>query len=361
MSDDQGDEDKQFEPSQKKLDDARKKGEVPKSVDLTTAAAYAGLLIAAVGFGAQAVTNLSSSFLTVLDQADQLARVTFAGPQTPIMGTILTETGKHLFPIFTVPAVLALGSIIVQQAFVVAPSKLTLKLSRISPIQGVKNKFGRSGLFEFAKSFAKLLIFSTILGVFLFLQIDRVIGSIYLSPPLVMVELLRLVLALLLIVFFVSAAIGGVDFLFQRAEHMRKHRMSRKEMMDELKQSEGDPMLKQQRRQRAVDNAMNGMMADIPDADVVVVNPTHYAVALSWDRMPGTAPKCVAKGVDEIAARIRQLASEHGIPIHSDPPTARALHATVEIGDEIDQDHYEAVAAAIRFAEAMRRKASKRS
>ena len=105
---------------------------------------------------------------------------------------------------------------------------------------------------------------------------------------------------------------------------------------------------------------MNKMLADVPTADVVIVNPTHFAVALKWDRSAGSAPVCVAKGVDEIAARIRELASEHAVPLHSDPATARALHASVEIGSEIAPDHYRAVAAAIRFAENIRQKAKSR-
>lgn len=361
MSDEQGDDNKQYEPSQKKLDDARKKGEVPKSVDLITAAAYLGLLVATLGVGGGAVIGLSNDFMILIEQADSFGRVAFAGSQTPLMGGVLLSTVQNLWPIFALPAALALTSVIVQRAFIVAPSKLAFKLSRVSPIQGFKNKFGRSGLFEFAKSFTKLLVYSAVLGAFLWLQRDRVIGAIHLSPALIMIELMRLVVLLLLIVFVITMVIGGIDFLFQRAEHFRKHRMSRKEMMDEMKQTDGDPLLKQQRRQRAVDIALNGMMADVPDADVVIVNPTHYAVALSWDRMPGSAPQCVAKGVDEIAARIRDIATDHNVPIHSDPPTARALHATVEIGEEIQHEHYEAVAAAIRFAEAIRRKARDRS
>ena len=133
--------------------------------------------------------------------------------------------------------------------------------------------------------------------------------------------------------------------------------MSHKELRDEYKESEGDPAMKQQRRQRAQDIAMNQMMGDVPSADVVVVNPTHYAVALKWKRGSGEVPVCVAKGVDEVAARIREKAREAGVPIHSDPPTARALHATIEIGQQISQEHYRPVAAAIRFADAMRKRA----
>jgi flagellar biosynthetic protein FlhB len=116
----------------------------------------------------------------------------------------------------------------------------------------------------------------------------------------------------------------------------------------------------EQRRQRGQEIATNKMLQDVPTADVVVVNPTHYAVALKWDRSVGRAPICVAKGVDEVAARIRDLAHENGVPVHSDPPTARALHAEVDLGQEISQDHYRAVAAAIRFAEGIRKKAARR-
>jgi flagellar biosynthetic protein FlhB len=136
--------------------------------------------------------------------------------------------------------------------------------------------------------------------------------------------------------------------------------MTLKELKDESKEAEGDPHLKQHRRMRAQELALNQMMGEVPNADVIIVNPTHYAVALKWSRMPGAAPECVAKGVDEVALRIREAATEAGVPIHSDPPTARALYATTDIGREIDPDHYEPVAAAIRFAEAMRQKARER-
>jgi flagellar biosynthetic protein FlhB len=127
-------------------------------------------------------------------------------------------------------------------------------------------------------------------------------------------------------------------------------------VIDEHKDSEGDPHLKQQRRQRGHDIATNRMLLDVGCADVIIVNPTHYAVALKWKRSDRSAPICLAKGVDEIAARIREQAALHGVAVHSDPPTARALHATVEVGAPIRPEHYRAVAAAIRFAEALRKR-----
>ena len=171
--------------------------------------------------------------------------------------------------------------------------------------------------------------------------------------------LAELCIAFLLVVVLVSAAIGGIDAVWQHQEHIRKNRMSRKDIMDENKNSEGDPHLKQERRSRAQAIAAQQMMADVPKADVVIVNPTHYAVALQWARSEGTAPICVAKGVDEIAMRIRETAAEAAVPIHSDPPTARALHATTDIGVEIAPEHYQAVAAAIRFADNLRDRARK--
>jgi flagellar biosynthetic protein FlhB len=133
--------------------------------------------------------------------------------------------------------------------------------------------------------------------------------------------------------------------------------MSQQEMIEEFRLSEGDPQTKAQRRQRGEEIAANRMLLDVPRSSVVIVNPQHFAVALRWDRGKDAAPVCVAKGVDAVAARIRESAAEAGVPIHRDPPTARALYAATGIGQQIHPDHYRAVAAAIRFAEAMRQKA----
>ena len=213
---------------------------------------------------------------------------------------------------------------------------------------------------EFAKNTVKLGIVALILYNFLAGRLEDILASLYLTPAMSAALMARLTVEFLFLVFLIQLAIGGVDYLWQLFRHRQRQRMSRKEMMDEFKESEGDPHLKSARRQRAQEVATNRMLTDVASANVVVVNPTHYAVALKWDRGKGGAPICVAKGVDQIAARIRERAAEHGVPLHSDPPTARAVYATVEIGQEIRAEHYRAVAAAIRFAEAMRRKARTR-
>lgn len=357
MSEEGAEDDKQYEATAKKLEDARKKGEIPRSNDLNTAAAYAGLLFAGLALGSRALTGAGQTLMVPLDRAGELSELFFDGSAAPSVGGLLLAVGQALSPLFVVPIGIVIVTILAQRGFVFAPSKLEPKLSKVSPIAQAKNKFGRSGLFEFFKSFVKLTIYSVVLFVYLAGQMPRMLMTIHLDPGLATAELLRLAIGLLAIVLAISLTIGGIDFVWQRAEHLRKHRMSRKEMTDEQKDAEGDPMMKQQRRQKAMEVANTQMLADVPEADVVIVNPTHYAVALKWSREAGSAPVCVAKGVDHVAARIREVADESAVPIHSDPPTARALHATVEIGQEIPPDHYQAVAAAIRFAERIRQEA----
>ena len=357
----QGDDsaEKSHEPTQKKLDDARRKGEIPKSTDLTTAAVYGGLLLAMIALGGSSVAAIGSAMSILLAQADTLSTQWFRDGATPLTAGLIGTLSLPLLGWFGVPAIAALLATIAQRAFVVTPDKLQPKLNRVSILSNAKNKFGRSGLFEFAKSFFKLSIYSAVLGLFLLRRLPEIVATVSFSPAIALSVLGDLTIDFLAIVLAIAAGIGAVDFLWQHQEHLRKNRMSRKELTDESKQSEGDPHLKQQRRQRGYDIAMNSMLADVPDADVIIVNPQHYAVALKWTREPGAAPVCVAKGVDEIAARIREIAAESAVPLHRDPPTARALFATVEVGHEIMPEHYQAVAAAIRFAETLRAKAKR--
>ncbi|MHC0051972.1 EscU/YscU/HrcU family type III secretion system export apparatus switch protein [Actibacterium sp. D379-3] len=360
MSGADSDEEKQHDPTQKRLDDARKKGEIARSADLNTAAGYAGLSLVAVSVGAASLTGLSSALVTLLDQADTLAPLMLRGGGRPLSGGLIGAVATGAGPWFAGPALAALLSILVQRSLIVAPEKLQPKLSRISPLANAKNKFGRGGLFEFAKSAFKLAIYTAFLAVYLRNRLPEMLAAMHLSPAMAMAQMVRMSVEFLLVVVVIAALIGAADYLWQSFEHIRKNRMSHQELKDEFKQSEGDPHMKQQRRQKGMAIAMNRMLTDVPEAHVVIVNPTHYAVALKWDRSSPGAPVCVAKGVDEIAARIREAAAEAGVPLHRDPPTARALHASVEIGAEIRREHYKAVAAAIRFAEAMRARAKAR-
>lgn len=360
MSGQDDDSDKSFEATPQKLEKARKKGEVAKSNDLSVVAAYSGLLVAMLLVGQYMAEQIGTLFVVLIDQSDRLADLLTTGPVTAPVAGILRSTLVPVAALFVVPAVAVVLSLIAQRALIFAPDKLKPKTSRISIPSNAKNKFGRGGLFEFAKSFVKLLIYGACLALFLRANLPEILSASAAPARASILLMMNLLFRFLFIVITIALAIGMVDYLWQHAEHLRKNRMSRKEIQDETKDSEGDPHVKQQRRQRAQDIATNQMMTDVPKADVVIVNPTHYAVALKWSRASGTAPVCVAKGVDEVAATIRATAGEAGVPIHSDPPTARALHATVEIGHEIAEEYYRPVAAAIRFAEAMRKRAKAR-
>lgn len=353
------DDDKQFEPSQRRLDEARKRGEVPRSAELSTAAAYGGLLLGLGLSGVWIVKGVGSVGAVILGQADRLSLHLAEAPQAPL-GGVLATMGLAVLPVFALPALAVLGAVLAQRALIFAPEKLEMKLSRISPLASARQRFGPDGLFDFGKSLLKMLVVGALLAWLLMRHAADLFLSLQLTPAQSTALMLQTVLGFLFIVTLFSAAVGGVDYLWQRARHLQRNRMSRKEMTDEAKDSEGDPHIKGQRRQRAQEIATNRMLQDVATADVVVVNPTHYAVALKWKRSDRHAPICVAKGVDEVAARIRERASLAGVPLHRDPPTARALHATVGIGEPIRPDHYRAVAAAIRFAEAMRKKGKRR-
>lgn len=350
---------KSHEPSERKLQEARRKGEVPRSTDIGAAAAYAGLLLAAVAGGAWSVEATGTALSALVAQADRLAPLFFEGQPAAPLAALLAALVPPFALWFGLPALAVLSAVIAQRAFTVTPDKLLPKPSRLSLVSNAKNKFGRNGLFEFAKSFAKLVVISAVLAVFLAARLDVILVSIMTAPAPASAAMGRLMVEFLALIAVVAGAIGALDHLWQHAEHRRRHRMSHKELRDEAKEAEGDPWLKQERRMRAEAIASNRMLADVPGADVVIVNPTHYAVALKWSRAPGAAPAVVARGTDEIARRIRETAEEHGVPIYRDPPTARALFADVALEHEVPPEHYRAVAAAIRFAEGMRRRAQR--
>ena len=355
MTDD--DSEKPFEATPRKLEEARKRGEVPVSQDLVTLGVYAAILTVAATIGLWSVEKSGLALLPYLAQPDVLAAQVFQSGGQVWHGPMIGQLGAGLALWLVLPFIFALGVAFLQGALVFSGQKLQPKLNRVSPIKNAKQKYGAEGLFNFFKSFLKLGVYCFVLAWVLQGNMEAMLSMAVLPVSEVMALTAAVCFEFLVISAVVMLVIAAIDFFWQRAQFMRRQRMSLKELKDELKETEGDPYTKQARRQMGRDIATNQMLADVPEADVVIVNPQHYAVALKWDRKRGTAPVCVAKGVDEIAARIREVATEHAVPIFRDPPTARTLFATVEIGDEVKADVYKAVAAAIRFADAMRRRA----
>ncbi len=353
MSEDQSD--RTFEATEQKLRRARQEGDIPRSQEANAALLYLGFWGALALMGATMVPGwlrMAARTIGAEPWPDKVNRTT---------ADLGWATGGYA-ALSALAAIALMGlcvllGMIAQRTIVFTPKKLSLDFSRIDPLKNAKQKFGKSGLVGFGISLGKAglviasgwILFGSLLVMLS--NADRMGGGQWVSG-------LGVILGrVTMLAVGISALFAVVDLLWKYFDHRRRNRMSRKEMMDEFKESEGDPHMKANRRQRAVDIVMNQMLADVEKADVVLVNPTHYAVALQWKRGSGRAPVCLAKGIDEVAARIRGRAAEHNIPVWPDPPATRAIYALVDIGAEIRNEHFAPVAAAIRFAEAMRRKA----
>lgn len=351
---------KTHDPTPQRLTEARRRGDIPRSADVNVAASYLGLLAVVMTAGAFTLQHAGSVLMFFIGQPDRLeGRI--LGPGGPgLLGAILGEIALAVAPLFVAPMVAVVVSLFAQQAITFSAEKLQPKLSRLSILDNAKKKFGLSGIVEFAKALTKLAAIATALTIYLTRDIDTMIGAATAEAGVVGSIMLHSFVVLLSVSCIIAVSIAAVDFIWQRFEFTKRNRMTFQELRDEAKQSEGDPHVKGQRRSRAQAIATNRMLLDVPKADVVIVNPTHVAVALKWSRKRGSAPVCVAKGEDEVALRIREVAATANVPLHSDPPTARAINATVEVGREILPEQYRAVAAAIRFADRMRRMARER-
>jgi flagellar biosynthesis protein FlhB len=227
-------------------------------------------------------------------------------------------------------------------------------LSRISPAAGFSRLFSRQAFVNFAKGLAKLCLIGTVMAVLLWPQ-RRVLSSLVAIDPAALLPFTRaLTIRMLGAVVAILAVIAAADYLWQYREWYTRQKMSLREMKEEFRQTEGDPAVKGKLRQLRTTRMRKRIMAAVPKASVVITNPVHYAVALKYERGMN-APVCVAKGVDLIARKIRELAEAHGIPVVENPPLARALHGTVEVDEEIPPEHYRAVAEIIGYLMRLRR------
>lgn len=343
-------DDRQHEPTEQKLRKARDQGDIPRSTELTAALSWLGFLLAFMGGSA-----------LILPAWLGLAQRLMGGERLPDDGAPLVWSlgllsAGSVVGVALAAAAVVLAGLVAQRGLVFTPSKLAPNLKRINPVKNFGQKFGPSGLVAFAISVAKLAGIGAG-GVMLFTSLGQTIAqSSSMGSAAWITAIPLLIRQVLVLALAVAVVFAAVDLLWKHYDFRRRNRMTRKEVGDEHKDSEGDPHMKAARRQKAVDLALGSMLADVERADVVIVNPTHYAVALEWKRGSGRAPVCLAKGVDEVAARIRERARDHRVPIWSDPPCARALHATTRLGEEIPHEQFGPVAAAIRFAEAMRAK-----
>jgi flagellar biosynthetic protein FlhB len=223
------------------------------------------------------------------------------------------------------------------------------QLSKISPIAGAKRVFGPSGLFNFAKGVGKLVIVAALLFFALWPDRELLVTSLTADPEMLLNMIKTLTLKLVGLTVIAMIVIAGLDYAFQRHSWKKRLRMTKDEIRRELKETEGDPQIKGRLRQLREGRMRKRMVAAVQDATVLIMNPTHYAVALGYEMGAEAAPTCLAKGLDDLALRMREAAKDHGVPVVENPPLARALYATVDVDEEIPLEHYEAVAKIIGF------------
>jgi flagellar biosynthetic protein FlhB len=345
MADD--DAEKTEEPSGKKLDEARRAGNVAKSQDLSTWSALAGttgVLMLAGGWMAQ---NLAGKLVVFLEQPDAIDL--HGGGAVGVMRAAISAALPIMAVVLSVGALSGVFGNLIQTGFLWSTERLKPDLSKLSPLKGLERLFGIDGLIQFFKSIIKVAITATVAWLTLKPHAMQLQDLMRMQPA----QILPFVFAIfksLTLAILVLLGVGGVlDWFLQRMRFMQRMRMSREELKEEVRQSEGDPHVKARQRQLRFDRARRRMMQKVPKATVVITNPTHYAVALHYQQGDSEAPVCVAKGLDRIALKIREIAFDHNVPIVEDPPLARALYAAVELDEQIPVNHYEAVAKIIGF------------
>lgn len=345
--------DKTEEPTPKRQGDAREKGQVAKSREVDHWIMILAGTMAISIFGPKMLADLRNLLVFYFESA----HVVPIAPNE--IGSVLMQltwkVGLILAPMFGLLIVAAVAAGMLQHGILVSPEMLKPKFSKISPMAGFKRIFSTRGLIEFAKGALKIAIIGAFGYWLLRHDFDELEKFIFIDHVQTLALTLALSMKLLIGVLSILTLIAILDFGYQKYQMLRDMRMSREEIREEYKQSEGDPIVKGRLRQLRMERTRRRMMAAVPKSDVVITNPTHYAVALQYDQSSMDAPKLVAKGTDLVAHRIRDLAAEHNVPIVENPPVARALYAAVDIDREIPPEHYKAVAEIIGYVMKLRK------
>lgn len=347
MADDQDDSQKTEEPTQKKLSDARERGEVPRSQDVVTLASLSAATFIVLVWGSDAGRMFLDRFTNFIAQPH--AYGAGAGDMLSLAWHSVYSIGAIVALPLGVMVVAGIAGNMVQAPLMFTAERMKMDLMKLSPGKGFGRLFGGEALVNFAKGLFKVVATGAA-GVWAVWPDSDVMVSLVASDPrstgAVTVMLVARMLGSMLAVIAIFAAI---DFVWQRMSFMKRMRMSKQDIKDEMKQSEGDPLVKMKIRQIRMERGRQRMMAAVPTATVIVTNPTHYAVALKYESGAMTAPRCVAKGVDALALRIREIGKENNVPIIENPPLARALYASVDVDADIPLEHYKAVAQLIGF------------
>lgn len=340
------------EPTQRRLEEARRKGQVPMSREVNHWFMILAATLITVSLAPAALGGMMRAMRTFIEQPHAIP-TDLANLTEILQGTAGAVALVVALPLAVLLAAAAAPGLI-QAGPMFSPERIQPKLEKISLAKGLKRLFSLKSIAEFVKGVAKLAIVGAVAAALFWPVFGE--AELYISLDAVaLMDLLRDLSGRMLVgVLAVVSVIAALDYLYQRFEFTKSMRMSRQELKDELKQTEGDPHVKARLRQIRMERARRRMMAAVPDADVVITNPTHFAVALVYDMETMAAPRLVAKGTDRIALRIREVAEEHDVPVVENPPLARALHAGVELDAEVSPEHYKAVAEVIGYVMRLR-------
>jgi flagellar biosynthesis protein FlhB len=354
MAEDSNKDDKTEEPTLRRLEQAVERGDVAKSQELNSLFVLAGGALCVMLAGGVLSRDLAIAMRGFFEHAHQIQ----------LHGDGLTAVFKHALmaalwalalPLFML-MLAGVGANMMQHKFVFSTEQLMPQFSRINPLSGFARIFGTTALANFIKGLIKISLVGTVIWVVMRSEHDRLDAITRMDPsrmlPLAQMLVVKLFGAVLAIYAFV--ALG--DYIYQRYTWYQRQRMTREELKQEFKDTDGNPEIKQKLKQIRNQRARRRMMAAVPKASVIITNPTHYAIALKYEKGMA-APVCVAKGVDLMALKIREVAGEHRVPIVENPPLARALHKVVEIDDEVPEEHYRAVAEVIGMVLRLRKRA----
>ena len=335
------------EPTPKKLEEARKQGQIASSREVNHWFMILAASIVVMALAPAFSRQVARAMLRFVEAPDLIA--VDARGLNEALGGMLGDLALAFTPIFLLFIIAAAAPSLLQSGFLISFERIEPKLEKISLLKGFERLFSLRSITEFGKGILKISVVGAVATMLLLPSMEKIYQMPTLAMPDLMIVIQDLSVRLLLGVLAIMTVVAAVDFLYQRFEFLKSMRMSRQEIRDELRQSEGDPMVKGKLRQIRMERARRRMMANVPKADVVITNPTHFAVALAYKPSEMAAPRVIAKGADLIAARIREVAEQHKVPVVENPPLARALFATVDLEEEIPAEHYRAVAEIISY------------
>jgi flagellar biosynthesis protein FlhB len=358
MAEPGNDAERSEDPTQKRLDEAHERGDVVKSQEVNTWFVISGAALILMAFSGAMGSSLTTTLRGLLANSYAI-RVDGRG-----FLDVASKLGLEVIAAVGIPLLLlalaAAAGNLIQHRLVWSASALTPRLSKISPLGGLQRLFSKQALANFIKGLLKLALMGAIMTALLWPQRHRLESLVDVDPLGTLAIARSLALDLMGAVVVVLALIAAADYLFQYRQWFERQKMSVRDLKEEFKQTEGDPMIKGKIKQLRQMRMKKRMMAAVPQASVVITNPTHFAVALQYERGMN-APICVAKGVDALALKIREVAGAHDIPIVENPPLARTLHGAVEIDQEIPPEHYQAVAEVIGYVMRLNRAIARQS